>query len=313
MEQTDTPPPDGAPLLRARNLVKRYQGRTVVDHISFTVQRGECFGLLGPNGAGKTTTLRMIVGLTPADGGELTLFGLPMHPEQRAARQRMGVVSQEDNLDTDLGVAENLRIYGRYFGLPGALIEERLERLLRFAQLSDRAGQAVGTLSGGMRRRLVLARSLVADPELVVLDEPTTGLDPQARHLIWQRLRTLRDDGVTLLLTTHYMDEAARLCDRLLVMDHGAILDLGTPRELIARHVEPEVVEITGQGDPPDPATLGNPDGRQERMGDTLYCYTRDAAPLMERLSRRPDLAVLMRPANLEDVFLKLTGRELRD
>ncbi|MBF0135783.1 MAG: ATP-binding cassette domain-containing protein [Magnetococcus sp. DMHC-1] len=253
-----------ADIVTVQDLVKHYDGMPVVDRIAFQVRAGECFGILGPNGAGKTTTLRMLIGLTPLDGGRLEVFGLPMHPEQRAVSRRLGVVSQENNLDDDLSVEENFLVYGRYFGLDEDTIRSRLDDLLEFARLRDRRRQAVNTLSGGMKRRLVLARSLVAKPELVILDEPTTGLDPQARHFIWQRLRSLKESGVTLLLTTHYMEEAAQLCDRLLIMDRGRILDLGTPTELIARHI----------------GSKAGSDGK---------------------------------PGDLEDVYLKLTNRELRE
>ena len=302
------------PIIEASGLRKAYDGRTVVDGIDFQVPAGACFGILGPNGAGKSTTLRMIIGLTPVGGGTLRLFGLPMHPEQSAASRRMGVVPQEDNLDTDLTVRENLLVYSRYFGRSRAEIAALIPELLEFAQLTDRSDHPVRTLSGGMMRRLLIARALVGAPDLVVLDEPTTGLDPQARHLIWQRLRQLRERGVTLLLTTHYMEEAAQLCDHVLVMNHGRILDQDPPRTLIQRHVEPEVVEIRGgDASPPDPAAFRDLPGRMETVGDTLYFYTGDTCPVLQHLRKRKDLEYLLRPANLEDVFLKLTGRELRD
>ncbi len=297
-------------VVTARGLVKRYGARTVVDGIDLTIPRGRCFGFLGPNGAGKTTTLRMILGLTPADGGELSVFGLPLPAGAREARARTGIVPQLDNLDPDFTVAENLEMYASYYGLPAD--PERVARLLAFAALSDRARAKTESLSGGMKRRLTIARALVNDPELVVLDEPTTGLDPQARHVIWGRLAELRARGTTLILTTHYMEEAERLCDELVVMDHGRILDQGSPRALIERHVEPEVIEIRGA----DGAALEAAppaDCRLERMGTSLYCYARDPAPLLARLRADPALTFLHRPAGLEDVFLRLTGRELRD
>ncbi|OSM06878.1 ATP-binding cassette domain-containing protein [Magnetofaba australis] len=300
-------------VIQAQALRKRYGGANAVDGISFEVTANECFGILGPNGAGKSTTLRMITGLTPKDGGELNLFGQPMDPANRELPLRVGVVSQDDNLDDDLSVAENLLVYGRYFGLSDAVMRPRVGELLEFAQLSDRAERPVRSLSGGMKRRLVIARSLVAEPELVILDEPTTGLDPQARHLIWQRLRALKERGITLLLTTHYMEEAAQLCDRLLILNHGRILDMGAPRALIQRHVEPEVVEIRAEGGGLDHAAFAHLPGRQVHAGDTLFCHVERAGPVFEALGDRPDLTVLARPANLEDVFLKLTGRELRD
>ncbi|MBF0309415.1 MAG: ATP-binding cassette domain-containing protein [Magnetococcales bacterium] len=303
-----------SPVIQAEGLYKYYHGKAVVAGIAFAVQPGECFGILGPNGAGKTTTLRMITGLTPVDAGRLEVFGLPMSPEQRAVTQRLGVVPQDDSLDPDLTVFENLLVYGRYFGLSEKLIRQRIPELLAFAQLQDRRTATVRALSGGMKRRLVLARSLVADPELVVLDEPTTGLDPQARHLIWERLLSLRRKGITLLLTTHYMEEAARLCDRILVMDEGRILDLDTPEELVIKHVESSVVEIRlCCGGNPDPEEMRHLPARLESVGSSLYCYTEDPPALLAFLQHRHDLTVTARPTNLEDVFLRLTGRDLRD
>ncbi|MBF0188830.1 MAG: ATP-binding cassette domain-containing protein [Magnetococcales bacterium] len=301
-------------LLDAEGLTKRYQGRKAVCSIDFQVVAGECFGILGPNGAGKTTTLRMVMGMTPIDGGALSLFGEKMFPEHPTLRQRIGVVSQEDNLDIDLTVAENLLVYGRYFGLSDRVITDKMEEMLAFAQLEDRGDTKVRTLSGGMKRRLVIARSLVASPDMIILDEPTTGLDPQARHLIWQRLRKLKESGVTLVLTTHYMEEAAQLCDRLMVLDKGRILDQGSPRELIERHVEPDVVEIrrVGSYQRPDRKRLDGLTGRIEPVADTLLFYTDDTESLFKRYQGRKH-TLLHRPTNLEDVFLKLTGRELRD
>ncbi|MBF0285308.1 MAG: ATP-binding cassette domain-containing protein [Magnetococcales bacterium] len=301
-------------VIEARGLTKRYGPRTVVKGIDLTVRRGECFGLLGPNGAGKSTTLRMIQGMTPPDGGSLALFHPPLGPGDPLARARMGVVSQENSLDVDLTVGENLLVYGRYFGLREKVIRQRVEGLLEFAQLSDRRESPVRTLSGGMQRRLMLARALVASPELVVLDEPTTGLDPQARHLIWRRLRQLREAGTTLLLTTHYMEEAAQLCDRILILDQGRVLDLDSPLALIRRHVEPEVVEVRRPGGPPwRPEECEQLPGRVEVIGDACHCHLADPVQAAGLLVDRPDWEILRRPANLEDVFLRLTGRELRD
>jgi lipooligosaccharide transport system ATP-binding protein len=245
--------------------------------------------------------------------GALSVFGLPIPERAREVRARIGVVPQLDNLDPDFSVAENLRVYASYFGLSGARVETSIHRLLGFANLTDRAASKTDTLSGGMKRRLTIARALINEPELVVLDEPTTGLDPQARHMIWSRLTELKDGGTTLILTTHYMEEAERLCDELVVMDHGRILDQGSPRELIERHVEPEVIEIRG-GVNATLAALGERTGcRVESLGTSLYCYTRDAADLLRELREKHGLTFLHRPADLEDVFLRLTGRELRD
>ncbi|GAB0058780.1 Lipooligosaccharide transport system ATP-binding [Candidatus Magnetaquicoccaceae bacterium FCR-1] len=300
-------------LIRAKNLRKSYQGRAVVAEIDFEVRAGECFGMLGPNGAGKTTTLRLITGLTPLEGGELFLFEAHADRNRGEAHRRIGVVPQEDNLDDDLTVAENLLVYGRYFGLSDRAARERINPLLEVAQLSERRDHAVRTLSGGMKRRLVIARALVNEPELLILDEPTTGLDPQARHLIWQRLAALKNQGTTLFLTTHYMEEAARLCDRLMIIDQGRILAMDSPAALIRAHVEPEVVEIRGLGAPLDPDAFSHLPGRLERVGDALHCHSDDGAEVISRLRGRHELVCLSRPASLEDVFLRLTGRELRD
>jgi len=300
-------------IVSARGLSKRFGDYNAVDGIDFEIKRGLCFGFLGPNGAGKTTTLRMLLGLSPMSAGSLSVFGLPIPAQARAVRARVGIVPQADNLDPDFSVAENLEIYAAYFGIPKQLAAPRIERLLEFAALTERRTAKVDTLSGGMKRRLIIARALINEPELVVLDEPTTGLDPQARHIIWGRLAELRASGTTLILTTHYMEEAERLCDELIIMDHGHILDQGSPAELISRHVEAEVIEVRGER-----SVLFEPVARDcgcriERMGTSLYCYTNMAGALIARLQSTPGMVFLHRPAGLEDVFLKLTGRELRD
>jgi lipooligosaccharide transport system ATP-binding protein len=300
-------------VVEARGLVKRFREREVVSGVDLSIEPGRCFGLLGPNGAGKTTTLRLLLGQLVMDGGSLTVLGLPVPEAARAVRARTGVVPQLDNLDPDFTVAENLRVYGRYFGIPWDVLDERIGRLLSFVELSDRADARIETLSGGMKRRLTIARALVNEPDLLILDEPTTGLDPQARHMIWGRLRALRERGTTLLLTTHFMEEAERLCDRLMVLDHGRVLDEDSPTALIRRHVEAEVLEIRGNDRSVQAAVEGLGDCRVEALGDTYYCYTRDARALVSRLEQHSELTFLHRPANLEDVFLKLTGRELRD
>jgi len=301
-------------VLDVRGLRKRYGEQEVVRGLSFAIRRGECFGLLGPNGAGKTTTLRCVLGLVDPDGGDIALCGLPVPAQARAARRRVGVVPQMDNLDPDFTVAENLRVYGRYFGLPRAMIDERIPRLLDFAGLSAKQSSALRTLSGGMKRRLTLARALVNDPELLILDEPTTGLDPQARHLIWDGLRQLLAQGKTILLTTHFMDEAERLATRLAVIDRGVLIAADTPRQLIAQHVEPEVVEVYGD----EAKTWAQMHGRRiarrlEIAGETAFCYANDAKPLLNDLASRAGVRYLHRPANLEDLFIKLTGRDLRE
>jgi lipooligosaccharide transport system ATP-binding protein len=302
------------PVLRVTNLRKRYGDAEVVAGVTFDIRRGECFGLLGPNGAGKTTTLRLALGLIEPEGGTIELMGEPVPRRARRARRSVGVVPQFDNLDPDFTVTENLIVYGRYFGLDDETVRGRVPELLDFAGLASRAGSRIQTLSGGMRRRLTLARALVNDPDFLVLDEPTTGLDPQARHVMWDRLKQLLARGKTILLTSHFMEEAERLCTRLVVMDRGRFITEGSPRELIATHIEPQVVEVHGDG--LDGWSEGEARGlaaRVERAGDTAFCYVRDPAPLLAHLERQSGLRYLHRPANLEDVFLKLTGRELRD
>jgi len=300
--------------LVAEGLRKTYGGKEVVCGVDLTLQPGECFGLLGPNGAGKTTTLRLCLGLTGPDGGSIRVLGHEVPREGREARARIGVVPQFDNLDPDFTIRENLRVFGRYFDIPDATLRERIPALLEFAGLSSRADTRIQTLSGGMKRRLTLARALINDPELLFLDEPTTGLDPQARHVIWERLRNLLKQGKTLLLTTHFMEEAERLCSRIAIMDHGKIITGGDPHALIAEHVEPHVVEVYGEGAPDWAETFGRRIAeRCEATGETIFCYTRNPAPLTADLDGRGDLRYLHRRANIEDVFLKLTGRDLRD
>jgi len=270
--------------------------------------------LLGPNGAGKTTTLRLLLGLISPDGGKISLLGHAVPGDAREARLQVGVVPQMDNLDPDFTVTENLMVYGRYFGMSDAAIEARLPELLEFSNLTHKRDAKVPTLSGGMKRRLTLARALVNDPDVIFLDEPTTGLDPQARHMIWQRLRELTARGKTLVLTTHFMDEAERLCHRLAVMDNGRIISQGSPRELIASNIEPEVVEVYGE----QAAVWAEQHAarhaeRFEVSGESVFCYVRDAHPLLLELQQHPELSYVHRPANMEDVFLKLTGREMRE
>ena len=300
--------------LHVANLRKSYAGTEVVSGLDLDLEPGVCFGLLGPNGAGKTTTLRVCLGLSDPDSGDITMLGYPVPSRAREARARIGVVPQVDNLDPDFTVRENLLVYGRYFGLPRADLESRIPELLDFAGLTGRESSKIQTLSGGMKRRLTLARALVNDPQLMFLDEPTTGLDPQARHLIWERLRRLTSAGKTILLTTHFMDEAERLCHRVAIIDHGRKIAEGAPRDLIAQHIEPQVVEVYGDGAERWAESFGrSASERCERTGETVFCYTHDADPIVHELDREPGLRYLHRPANLEDLFLKLTGRELRD
>ena len=302
-----------APLI-VEQLRKSYGSREVVAGVSFALNPGECFGLLGPNGAGKTTTLRCCLGLTTPDSGSITLVGLPVPRQARQARARIGIVPQFDNLDPDFTAAENLLVYGRYFGMEDATIRERIPGLLEFAGLGGKEQAPLRTLSGGMKRRLTLARALVNDPDLLVLDEPTTGLDPQARHLIWERLKRLINEGKTILLTTHYMDEAERLCARLAIMDAGRLIVQGSPQELIAQHIEPHVIEVFGEDAPGwAQAEAARFAERCEVSGETAFCYVQNPAPLLLHLAERPQLRVLHRPANLEDVFLNKTGRDLMD
>lgn len=303
-------------LFEAHHLVKRYGSTTVVDDLSFDIAPGECLGIIGPNGAGKTTTIRMCLGQTVPDTGEVRTLGLSMPQDAQAIKAKLGVVSQFDTLDPDFSCAENLIVFGSYFGLSRRTMQVRVEALLDFAALGHKAHAKPGELSGGMRRRLSLARALVNDPQLLLLDEPTTGLDPQARHLMWERLQQLLKQGKSILLTTHFMDEAERLCDRLLVIDHGRAIATGKPRDLIAQHLEPDVVEVFGSGHASVLALATSPLAdlaqRVETSGETLFFYTHDAQPLLAQLATRSDVRTLHRPANLEDLFLKLTGRQIR-
>ena len=310
-----------SPLFQVNHLTKRYGDNTVVNDLSFEIAAGECLGVIGPNGAGKTTTIRMCLGLTVPDTGHITFYpaadqpgALQMPRDALAIKAQLGVVSQMDTLDPDFSCAENLLVYGRYFGMKDQQIRERIPALLDFASLSHKANAKPGELSGGMKRRLSLARALVNKPRLLLLDEPTTGLDPQARHLMWERLQLLLQEGKSILLTTHFMDEAERLCTRLLVLDHGKKIAEGTPRDLIAQHLEPDVVEVYGNGavalvDSPLTALAA----RVEVSGETVFFYTQDAQQLLQALSAHPQLRTLHRPANLEDLFLKLTGRQIRE
>ncbi|HEX5785831.1 MAG TPA: ATP-binding cassette domain-containing protein [Burkholderiaceae bacterium] len=312
--------PDAA-MFVVEDLHKRYGPNEVVRGVSLHIQPGECLGVIGPNGAGKTTTFRMCLGLTVPDQGRVRFQSasggpwLTMPQDALAIKARLGVVSQFDTLDPDFSCAENLMVYGRYFGLDRATLTQRVPALLEFAALAHKADAKPGELSGGMKRRLSLARALVNNPDLLLLDEPTTGLDPQARHLMWERLQQLLQQGKAILLTTHFMDEAERLCSRLVVLDHGRPIAEGKPRDLIAQHLEPDVVEVYGVGAlalQHDPALCALA-ARVEVSGETLFFYTAQAAPLLAALQAHPGLRTLHRPANLEDLFLKLTGRQIRE
>ena len=329
------PPPTasaGEVLIQARGRSKRFNKKgaepfTAVAGVDFEVRRGEVFGFLGPNGAGKSTTMRMIGCVSPSTGGSLRIFGLDPAADGPAIRARLGVVPQEDTLDTEMQVRDNLHVYGRYFGLPRSVIKERTERLLDFVQLTDRGSDKVEPLSGGMKRRLTIARSLINEPEILILDEPTTGLDPQARHVVWDRLYRLKQQGTTLILTTHYMDEAEQLCDRLVVMDKGRIAAEGTPRELIERYSTREVLELRFPLDEQDQAAekvaeivnATAPDkpvaDKVEVLPDRVLVYADDGEAALQAVRGRglEPVTALVRRSTLEDVFLTLTGRSLVD
>jgi lipooligosaccharide transport system ATP-binding protein len=304
------------PAVETRALSKRFGSRQAVADLSFRVEAGECVGLLGPNGAGKTTTIRMLTGFAVPTAGEVRVLGLPFGPATASRiKAQVGMVSQDDSLDPDLSVEKNLLVYASYFGIPSREAARRTDAMIRFAELGDHRRERITTLSGGMRRRLMLARALLNEPRLLILDEPTTGLDPQARRLVWERIRTLKRAGTTILVTTHYMEEAAQLCDRLIIMDSGRIVAEGAPGSLIASQVGTEVIEVH-LPDGADAAALathlGEGPWRSEPAGRTLYLYLNDghADAVLARLG---DFDVARRRATLEDVFLTLTGHSLRD
>jgi len=308
-------PPTSEPLVAARDLTKRFGEFTAVNSIGFEVQPGETFGFLGPNGAGKTSTMRMIACSSPVTEGELRVIGMSPQTQAREIKARLGVVPQIDNLDTELTVRENLKMYARYFDIPNDVARRRADELLEFVQLDERARDQVEPLSGGMKRRLTIARALINEPDLIILDEPTTGLDPQARHLLWERLYQLKRRGATQIITTHYMDEAEQLCDRLVVMDKARIVAEGSPRQLIEQHSSREVLELR-LADAVRASLDGRLDGvgdRLEELPDRLLVYTEDAEHALEEINRRqvPVDGTLVRRSSLEDVFLRLTGRAL--
>ncbi|MEM2227142.1 MAG: ABC transporter ATP-binding protein [Candidatus Bathyarchaeia archaeon] len=299
-------------IISAIRLTKIYNGILAVDGIDFEINRGECFGFLGPNGAGKTTTMKMIQCAIPKTSGRLFVNGMEVEERPREIKRILGVMPQENNLDPDFTVLKNLTVYARYYDIPKAEAERRALELLSFVQLYERKDSAVDKLSGGMKRRLMLARALINDPEILILDEPTTGLDPQARHAIWERIRALKREGVTVVLTTHYMEEASRLCDRLVIMDLGRIIAEGSPRDLIERHVGEEVVEVDNR---PEVLDLVSREGEDyEEFGGRVHIFTRDPKGLASKLMGVCDLErIAIRRATLEDVFIKLTGKALRD
>ncbi len=305
------------PLVSARGLRKQFGDFTAVDGIDFDVQPGEAFGFLGPNGAGKSSTMKMIGAVSPISGGTLSVLGGNPETEGPAIRARLGVVPQEDNLDQELTVEENLMIYGRYFDLPRKEIARRIDELLEFAQLTTRRKDRVEPLSGGMKRRLTIARGLINEPDLMLLDEPTTGLDPQARHVLWDRLYALKQQGVTLIITTHYMDEAEQLCDRLVIMDQGRIVASGSPQDLIDEHTTREVLELrfAAGSTPPEESVFDGLAKRTEILQNRVVLYTDDAERTSSAVNERgiaPE-SMLVRRSSLEDVFLTLTGRSLID
>jgi len=302
-------------VISARHLTKRFGELVAVNEIDLRVERGECFGILGPNGAGKTTTVRMIHAVTPISAGDLTVLGLRVDQDPAAVKRRIGVVPQEENLDSDLSAWENLLVFARYFDIPASEARRRATDLLEFVGLAARASSPLDELSGGMKRRLLVARALLNQPELLILDEPTTGLDPQARHLVWQRLRALKAQGVTQVLTTHYMEEAAQLCDQVALMHAGRILRQGPPIDLVRAEIGAEVIEVRGDAGLHRRAlaTVDRRGLRWEQAGDTLYLYCADGRELLPTLSALEPSHLLHRPASLEDLFLKVAGRSLQE
>jgi lipooligosaccharide transport system ATP-binding protein len=300
-------------IITAKNLFKKYGDLTAVDGISFEIQEGECFGFLGPNGAGKTSTIKMIHCVSPVTAGTLTVDGLPAHIDNRALKKKTGVIPQEITLDIDLTVRENLMVFSRFFDIPKRVARERIEGLLKFVELEAKRDSKIDQLSTGMKRRLLIARALLNEPRIIIADEPTTGLDPQARHLIWQRLRQLKSQGATLILTTQYMEEAQQLCDRIVVMYQGKILKEGVPSRLIEDEIGREVTEVRISPDRDEEliARLGGFSCGHERAGDTLFFYCRDGQDLRRKVTELDLPNTVHRPATLEDVFLKLTGRSL--
>jgi lipooligosaccharide transport system ATP-binding protein len=301
-------------LIKATNLTKKYNNFTAVDHIEFEVYKGECVGFLGPNGAGKTTTVRMIYCFLPVTEGLLTVAGMDVSTQAREIKSMVGVSPQEDNLDPDFSVLKNLQVYARYFDIPKDVATKRALELLKFFQLEEKKDASIYQLSGGMKRRLIMARALISEPKILLLDEPTTGLDPQARHLVWDEIRRIRKQGVTVILTTHYMDEAAALCDRVLVVDNGKIIETGVPHELIRRYAGEDVLEVEFDEDVVETLKAELPGAQVEVYGDQVRVFINEPHGVFERVVKKfPDKNMTIRSANLEDVFLKLTGRKLRE
>lgn len=301
-------------LIKARGLTKKFNHLTAVDHIDFEVYKGECVGFLGPNGAGKTTTVRMIYCFLPVTEGELTVAGMNVSTQEREIKSMIGVSPQEDNLDPDFTVTKNLQVYARYFDIPKDKATQRALELLKFFQLDEKRDASIYQLSGGMKRRLIMARALINEPKILLLDEPTTGLDPQGRHIVWDEIRSLRKKGVTIILTTHYMDEAAALCDRILIIDNGKIIETGVPQELIKKFAGEDVLEVEYDKDVVKTLKAELPDAQVEVYGDQARVFINEPHGVFERIVKKfPDKNMTIRNANLEDVFLKLTGRKLRE
>jgi lipooligosaccharide transport system ATP-binding protein len=300
-------------LIKARNLTKKFGSLTAVDHINFEIFKGECVGFLGPNGAGKTTTVRMIYCFSPVDEGELTVAGMNVSTQPREIKRMVGVAPQEDNLDPDFTVLKNLQVYARYFDIPKAEAEKRASELLKFFQLEEKQTKSIDELSTGMKRRLIIARALINQPQFLLLDEPTTGLDPQARHIVWDEIRSLLKKGVTVILTTHYMDEAAALCDRVLIMDNGKIIETGNPQKLIKEHVGEDVLEVPFNELLLDTLKKELPKATIEIFGDQIRVFVNKHGFFDRIVKKFPGINITIRNTNLEDVFLKLTGRKLRE
>lgn len=302
------------PLVKAENLTKKFGDLVAVDGINFEIFKGENFGFLGPNGAGKTTTMKMIQSVSPLTGGKLTLAGMNVSEHGREIKSMVGVAPQEDNLDPDFTVFQNLIVYARYFDIPKEKAKTKAAELLRFVQLEEKKDVIITALSGGMRRRLILARALMNEPQILILDEPTTGLDPQARHLIWTRIKNLKKQGVTVILTTHYMDEAAQLCDRIIIMDSGKIIEKGKPGELVKKHAGEEVLEVLYSEEAMQCVKQTFPDARIDVVDDRIHVFAHKPRGVLAKLVEEASLkGAAIRDGNLEDVFLKLAGRSLRD
>jgi lipooligosaccharide transport system ATP-binding protein len=302
------------PVVVAHSLVKKYEDLVAVDHIDFTIEQGEIFGFLGPNGAGKSTTMRMIQAVSPITSGKMEVLGMDVAEHPKEIKQQIGVAPQESNLDPDFSTLRNLTTYARYFHIPSGEAEKRSRDLLEFMQLTEKADEMIESLSGGMKRRLIVARALINNPKVLILDEPTTGLDPQARHLIWERIRELKRRGTTIILTTHYMDEAEQLCDRLVIMESGKFLVEGTPKALIQQVVGPCVMEVMDPNGTEIEKYLGSVGDHIERSADRIYVYSKQCQVVQANFKKKyPDVYSTVRPATLEDVFLKLTGRRLKE